>query len=186
MRFRKQIAMVALVGAGLMLAEQAWAVPTLDQDYDPVANGGGAFSKGSFRRAQDVTVGLAGTLVEVDLDIGGLGGTFTGFNILATSGGVPTTTVLTTGTFSGIIGDFAAFNTFSPVARVSNSAPSPTCRNPERCRFLVSHSRHSASSGSARFGLPADKAAGGGNGSSGQKTSIWIDVGFYPHAVAAA
>lgn len=86
---------------GLGLAPMgAWANPVLDQEYTPTPNIQYAgFSNGPIRRAETFTVGLAGTLVEVQVDTNSTGSSFSGVNILSTSGGTPTTTVLDLGTF---------------------------------------------------------------------------------------
>src|SRR5262249_47525901 len=66
------------------------------------------------RRAQTFTVGVTGTLSEIDVLVSG-SPTFTGFNILSTGGGVPTTTVIGTGTFVSVTGGVAGFSTSLPV-----------------------------------------------------------------------
>lgn len=111
------------LGAALLgLAIPGWILPgaraalVLDQQY--LANNGvvAGFSNGvGFRRAETFTVGVAGTLTVVDVIVFGVG-SFTGINILSTVGGVPTTTIAATGTFSSQAGDVAAFSLSLPVS----------------------------------------------------------------------
>jgi hypothetical protein len=95
---------------------QARADTVLDQEYllnDGVAGFSGSFGSGT-RRAQTFTVGVTGTLSEIDILVEN-SSTFTGVNILSTSGGVPTTTVIGTGTFVSVTGGVAVFSTSLPV-----------------------------------------------------------------------
>ena len=94
------LALIALVGS----AAQTRAATILDQQYlitDGLTAGftGGGFP--GFRRVQTFTVGVTGTLSEVDIFV--LGDTFTGFN-LSTSGGVPTTVIGTETSLSATSG----------------------------------------------------------------------------------
>src|SRR5262249_9203305 len=66
------------------------------------------------RRAQTFTVGVTGTLSEIDVLVSG-SPAFTGFNILSTSGGVPTPTVIGTGTFVFQTPHVGVFSTSLPV-----------------------------------------------------------------------
>jgi hypothetical protein len=110
------VALIALVGS----AVQTRADVVLDQSFVlPVTNnnsvGFSAVDPSVFRRAQTFTVGLAGTLSEVDVLISGVP-SFSGLNILSTTAGVPTTTVLGTGYFVGRPNDgIAVFSTSLPV-----------------------------------------------------------------------
>ncbi|WP_114913538.1 hypothetical protein [Acidibrevibacterium fodinaquatile] len=95
----RSVAVATLFGFGF-LAPAAWATPVLDQEYTPTPSiQYAAFSGGSFRRAETFTVGIAGTLAEITVDTTSSNSAFTGVNILSTSGGTPTTTVLDVGTF---------------------------------------------------------------------------------------
>jgi len=82
-----------------MGASSVGATPVLDQIYfDPLTNtsGGPSVADNSFRRAQTFTVGLGGTLDHVQMR----GDAGSSMRILATTGGVPTFTVLaSTGSF---------------------------------------------------------------------------------------
>ena len=95
---------VAAVSVGSsVIISGARAATLLDQSYLLTNNLRSAFSSpGGFRTAETFTVGIAGTLSEVDVFVGFQGGQLTAMNILSTSGGVPTTTVLGTGTFQSI------------------------------------------------------------------------------------
>lgn len=113
-----------LAGASLLaLSGLAWtsrsahAAAVLDQQY-LVSNGAGTFSGAGlpgFRRAETFTVGLAGTLSEVDIFTSSPA-TFTGFNILSTAAGTPTTTVLATGMLASQSGGVAAISVSFPVS----------------------------------------------------------------------
>jgi len=90
---------IAGVGSAQLPAR---AATLLDQSY-LVSNLQSTFtSPGGFRVAETFTVGIAGTLSEIDVFLAFQGGLLTGMNILSTSGGVPTSTVLGTGTFQSI------------------------------------------------------------------------------------
>jgi hypothetical protein len=98
------LALVALVGS----TPQTLAA-VVDQEY-LLSNSGNFFSGElftGFRRAETFTVGVAGTLSEVD--VLNSGGTFSGLNILSTTGGVPTTTVVGSGTFGSNNGSAGVF-----------------------------------------------------------------------------
>lgn len=99
---------VSAVTLGTALTPRgARANPELDQSYVPPSSGveyAGFSNGGSFRRAQTFTVGIAGTLVELGVFTPSSSSTFTGVNILATSGGTPGGTpasVLDVGSFDG-------------------------------------------------------------------------------------
>ena len=106
----------------LGLAIPDWILPgaraalVLDQQYLAYDGVFAGFSNGAgFRRAETFTVGVAGTLTDVDVIVSGVG-SFTGINILSTVGGVPTTTIAAAGTFSSQAGDVAAFSVSLPVS----------------------------------------------------------------------
>ena len=113
----------ALASAICVLVGNAQAATVLDQQFIPVTiTSLAGFTDGSgFRRAQTFTVGITGTLTEVDIfeALGntqqGFFGPFSGMNILSTSGGVPTFTVLGTGAFVSQSGGVATFSTSLPV-----------------------------------------------------------------------
>jgi hypothetical protein len=104
-KFALGIAFVALT------CIQARADTVLDQEY--TANNGlraqfSGFLSG-FRRAETFTVGVAGTLTEIDIFISHSGDTFSGMNILSTVAGVPTNNVVATGSFQSTTGNVAVF-----------------------------------------------------------------------------
>jgi hypothetical protein len=100
---------VAILGVVVGVTPNARAAAVLDQQYLVTDGAHFSFTDGSgFRRAETFTVGVAGTLSEVDIFLSSTT-TFTGFDILSTSAGVPTTTVLTTGTLSSSSSTEAAF-----------------------------------------------------------------------------
>jgi len=101
---RARDVVMAGVVAGFILAPAAgWAGPMQDQIYTPkTALVDGGFSSGaanSSRTAETFTVGITGTLDEVEVYNNKSSVTFSGVNILSTSGGIPTTTILGTGSF---------------------------------------------------------------------------------------
>lgn len=105
-----------LVGASLAaLAIPAGATPVLDQSY----GGGGSNTAGIMsgwsptRVFQTVTAGLSGMLTEVEIWTGD--SNFTGFNVLSTSGGAPTTSVLGTGTYLSTSLGWARFSVAVPI-----------------------------------------------------------------------
>jgi len=101
----------------IWVAPGAQAKTVLDQQYlahNGVFAGFSDISSG-FRRAETFTVGVAGTLSEVDVFIDSNLKLFTGFNILSTSDGVPTTTIVGTGKLSFELGGVAAFSVSLPV-----------------------------------------------------------------------
>jgi hypothetical protein len=106
-------AVVIALAACLTAASQARANQVLDQSYTQT-NSTAIFSNTipGFRRAETFTVGIAGTLSEVDVFFDPAGTPLlTGMNILSTTGGAPTTTVLGTGTLQSISGNDAVFTT---------------------------------------------------------------------------
>jgi len=110
-------ALLALSGVA-RTSPSAHAAAVLDQEY--LAHNGiiASFtgqSRPGTRRAETFTAGVAGTLSEVDV-FTDLPATFTGFNILSTVGGTPTTTVLATGTLASQSGGVAAFDVSLPVS----------------------------------------------------------------------
>jgi hypothetical protein len=109
-------ASLLVLSALMWIAPNAHATTLLDQQY--LAHNGdfAGFTNGSgFRRAETFTVGIAGTLTEVDV-YPDLPTPFTGFNILSTSGGAPTTTVVATGSLSSHSGGVATFSVSLPVS----------------------------------------------------------------------
>jgi hypothetical protein len=110
------IASLALLSAG-ELSPSANASLVLDQQY-LLNNATSGFTPGlggGFRRAETFTVGVAGTLSQVDVIIG-FGPPLTGLNILSTSAGVPTTTVVGTGTLLSQSSSEADFSVSLPVS----------------------------------------------------------------------
>jgi hypothetical protein len=104
------------IGALIWIAPYAHATPVLDQQYLSHNGTFAGFSNGSgFRRAETFTVGVAGTLNEVAI-YPDSPTPFLGFNLLSTSGGVPTTTVVATGSLSSQSGGVAAFSVSLPVS----------------------------------------------------------------------
>jgi hypothetical protein len=104
------------IGVLIWIAPYAHATPVLDQQYLSHNGTFAGFSNGSgFRRAETFTVGVAGTLNEVDIYPDSLT-SFLGFNVLSTSGGVATTTVVATGILSSQSGGVAAFSVSLPVS----------------------------------------------------------------------
>ena len=97
------------------VATPAGAVVILDQEnfiFDPQASGSGSATNGTFGRVQTFTVGVAGTLDSVALE---LLGTTTSARILATSGGAPIggsggSTVLASTTVISNVGDIFTFD----------------------------------------------------------------------------
>ena len=105
---------VAILGAVVGVTPNARAAVVLDQQYLVTDGSYDAFTDGSgFQRAETFTVGVAGTLSEIDIFLVATA-TFTGFNILSTSAGVPTT-VLTTGALLSSSSTEAAFTVSLPV-----------------------------------------------------------------------
>jgi hypothetical protein len=103
-------AVAIAITACLVAASPARAEVLLDQSYTQTNGTQTVFSEGTSRRAETFTVGIAGTLSEVNIFTTS-GAIFTGLNILSTTGGVPTTTVLNTGKFQSFSGDVAMFTT---------------------------------------------------------------------------
>lgn len=95
------------------LCGTADAAVTLDQSLTGATSMHARFSVvgyDAFRRAQTFTVGVEGNLIQVDIELRGAGATiFAGLNILATVNGVPTDTVIATGSFLYEAGGFAVF-----------------------------------------------------------------------------
>ncbi len=70
----------------------------------------------NFQRAETFTVGIAGTLAEVGIYTTSASTTFSGIDILSTSGGTPTLTVLASGTYvSTNINGLAMFDVSLPL-----------------------------------------------------------------------
>jgi hypothetical protein len=104
--------------AAVQLSSDVRAALVLDQEYLVHTNLFAGFSDASFfdfRRAETFTVGVAGTLTEVDIFVD-RNIPFTGFNILFTSAGVPTTSVAATGSLLSQTGGVAAFSVSLPVS----------------------------------------------------------------------
>lgn len=116
------------IGAlALILAVPAQAALVLDQEH--IASGDSIVINSStvtgFRRAQTVTAGTTGTLGQVHIQMfptsfngfdysAAFVANVTGLNILDTLGGIPQTAasaILGTGTYVGLDGDWAIFNT---------------------------------------------------------------------------
>jgi hypothetical protein len=99
-------------------APQVHADTVLDQQYTATDGGLAGFTNGfGFRRAETFTVGVAGTLSEIDIFINVTGSpNFTGLNILSTLNGVPEIFApLATGLFQSAAGGVAVFTTSLPV-----------------------------------------------------------------------
>ncbi len=110
----------SLAGTALLIfaaAGGAHAAAVLDQEYlsNNTTNAFSGEGDPGFRLAETFTVGIAGALSEVDV-LTAAPATFTGFNVLSTAGGTPTTTVLATGTLASQSGDVAAFSVSLPVS----------------------------------------------------------------------
>jgi hypothetical protein len=107
--FLTWLALVALVGSSPQTRADT-IVP--DQKYtlfnSRVVNGTGE------QFVQTFTVGVAGMLVEVDIFTSGVFLAVPGLNILATTNGVSTSTVVATGFFIGVTGTEATFIINSP------------------------------------------------------------------------
>jgi hypothetical protein len=116
---------IALGSALLCGALDARAALVLDQQY--TENGGGqdletqgtfTYPGNGFRQIQVFTVGVAGTLSQIDilLDLTAtLPPEFTGLNIISTIGGIPTGTVVGTGTLDSLVGTLATFSLSLPI-----------------------------------------------------------------------
>ena len=89
----------------------------LDQEYlsNNYTNAFSGEGDPGFRRAETFTVGIAGALSAVDV-LTAAPATFTGFNLLSTAAGTPTTTILATGTLASQSGGVAAFSVSLPVS----------------------------------------------------------------------
>lgn len=91
----------------------------VDQNYDPSFNAEDGFASSptsNFQRAETFTVGIAGTLAEVGIYTSSASTTFSGIDILSTSGGTPTLTVLASGTYVSTNSDgLAMFDVSLPV-----------------------------------------------------------------------
>jgi hypothetical protein len=98
-------------------ALKSHAATVLDQSFTITDGTNVTFSGGAsagFRSAETFTVGIAGTLSHVNIFTSGLADgvdIFTGFNILSATGGVPTTSVVGTGTFQSQHSGIASFTT---------------------------------------------------------------------------
>lgn len=86
----------AIAALGIMTPQTALAIPVLDQSYDPSVTDVGAFTHATIDWAQTFTVGLSGTLTQIDVKVGRNSG-LTSFNggtisvdVRTTSGGMPT------------------------------------------------------------------------------------------------
>lgn len=99
--------------AATWLCGAANAAVTLDQALTGVTSTHARFSVAgydAFRRAQTFTVGVEGNLIQVDIELREAGATtFVGLNVLATVNGVPTDTVVATGSFLHEAGGFGVF-----------------------------------------------------------------------------
>lgn len=108
---RSATRVLPLICALIWISPGARATTVLDQQYLPPGNSSGGFSGGGlsgFRESQTFTVGVAGTLSEVDIFYSGAP-VFAGLNLLSTVGGVPTT-VVATGSTSSVSGGSASFS----------------------------------------------------------------------------
>jgi hypothetical protein len=86
------------------LSAPLYAAPVLDQQH--IVAPASAYQSFSttydpLRVAQTLTVGVTGTLTQVDIEYYGNSNLIGLFNILSTSGGVPSSTVIGTGSLSG-------------------------------------------------------------------------------------
>ena len=115
---RSFLLVVSVAFAAALLAIPVHATTVLDQQYTAGSYASGfTYSGNDFRRAQTFTVGVAGTLSEVDIFYGDfyLGtpnsfGSFTGLNVFSTSSGIPTSTSLETGTLLSANSGVAKFS----------------------------------------------------------------------------
>ncbi len=123
---RPGVDIVALAAAMLAaLVAPATATPVLDQSYTASTGSPTGITDGSgFQRAMTFTVGIGGDLTSVEVAV--TGGTLS-LDILSTSGGVPTETVLATGTFESVSGGFSVFSTSLSVTAGEVLALEPIC-----------------------------------------------------------
>lgn len=118
---RDRFAAFALALAlGLAAAASSRAAVVLDQDVGGLLNTAARMSQVGdieMRRAQTFSVGHSGNLIQVDIRLfqGGGQTQFAGMNILATSQGAATATILATGVFLGEVAGYAQFG-ISPLA----------------------------------------------------------------------
>ena len=106
------------LSAALTLIGPGAAQAAIVQDQSYLVSDGNSFSTSttdisSFRRAQTFTVGVTGTLVEVDISIDPISispSSIGSLNLLSTSAGVPTATVQTSPTLTNmLVGGFLGF-----------------------------------------------------------------------------
>ena len=117
--FLRSLAVILLASLLPLSSEAAKAATVLDQAY--LVTDGTRFVSSdldpSFRRAQTFTVGVTGTLVQVDVAVVSmLAGTSATLNLLSTSGGTPTSILVTSSTVNTApVGGFMDFTFLEPV-----------------------------------------------------------------------
>lgn len=118
---RHRLAALALaIGLAAAASAPSRAAVVLDQDVSGLLNTAARMSLVGdieLRRAQTFTVGYTGNLIQVDIRMFTAGGQtqFAGMNILATSQGAATPTILATGVYLGEVAGYAEFG-ISPLA----------------------------------------------------------------------
>lgn len=143
-----------LIVAGFILAggATAHATPLLDQSYTASTGAESGITDGTgFQRAMTVTVGITGDLTSVE--VGVTGGTLD-LDILSTSGGVPTETVLGTGTFDSAAGGFSTFTTALSVTAGEVLALEPICTSGP-CGFWATNIPNTYAGGQSFLVSPA-------------------------------
>jgi hypothetical protein len=118
---RHRLAALALaIGLAAAASTPSDAAVVLDQDVSGLLNTAARMSQVGdieMRRAQTFTVGYSGNLIQVDIRLFQVGGLteFAGMNVLATSQGAATPTILATGVYRGEVAGYAQFG-ISPLA----------------------------------------------------------------------
>lgn len=112
--------LVVALGLAAAASTPSRAAVVLDQDVSGLLDTAARMSRvgdTEMRRAQTFTVGHTGNLIQVDIRLfqGGGQTQFAGMNILATSQGVATATILATGTYLGEVAGYAQFG-IAPLA----------------------------------------------------------------------
>lgn len=182
------------VAAIALLATAAGATPVLDQSYTAPAAGSGALSSDfpdpGFRRAMTFTVGITGMLSEVDIEVGF--GTVN-LNLLSTAGGVPTTTVVGTGTFLSASGGWMSFSTSLAVTAGEVLAIEGVCPS-SSCGFWQGTSPNTYAGGEDFFMNPAlgiptftpDEIGSSFHTSLGDHFKTFVDVASVPEPLTLA
>jgi hypothetical protein len=124
---------LSMFGLISLWVPSALAAPTLDQSFTATGNEGATSSTANpgFRRAQTFTVGIAGTLISVGVGISDSNNYK--IELLSTSGGVPTDTILDTGVFNSYSGGYSFFDTSFAVSVGDVLAIEPICLSGPSC-----------------------------------------------------